>query len=34
MDRMDSLVAAATAAALLALVIDAHAPARALLLGV
>jgi phosphatidate cytidylyltransferase len=34
MDRMDSLVAAATAAALLALLIDAHAPARALLLGV
>jgi phosphatidate cytidylyltransferase len=34
MDRMDSLVAAATAAALLALVIDAHAPARALLFGV
>lgn len=34
MDRMDSLVAAATAAALLALLIDAHAPARALLFGV
>jgi phosphatidate cytidylyltransferase len=34
MDRMDSLVAAATAAALLALVIDAHAPSRALLFGV
>jgi phosphatidate cytidylyltransferase len=34
MDRMDSLVAAATAAALLALLIDAHAPARALMLGV
>jgi phosphatidate cytidylyltransferase len=34
MDRMDSLVAAATAAALIALLIDVHAPARALLLGV
>lgn len=34
MDRMDSIVAAAVAAALLALAIDAHAPARALLFGV
>jgi phosphatidate cytidylyltransferase len=34
MDRMDSLVAAATVAALLAFVIDAHAPSRALLFGV
>jgi phosphatidate cytidylyltransferase len=33
MDRMDSIVAAAVAAALLALAIDAHAPARALLFG-
>jgi phosphatidate cytidylyltransferase len=33
MDRMDSLVAAATVAALIALVIDAHAPSRALLFG-
>lgn len=34
MDRMDSIVAAAVAAALLALAIDPHAPARALLFGV
>jgi phosphatidate cytidylyltransferase len=34
MDRMDSVIAAAVAAALLALAIDAHAPARALLFGV
>src|SRR5690606_28493561 len=33
MDRMDSLVAAASVAGLLALAIDAHAPARALLFG-
>lgn len=33
MDRMDSIVAAAVAAALLALAIDPHAPARALLFG-
>ena len=33
MDRMDSIVAVATVAALLALAIDAHAPARALLFG-
>jgi len=33
MDRMDSLVAAASVAGLLALTIDAHAPARALLFG-
>ncbi len=33
MDRMDGLVAAATAAALLSLLINAKAPARALLLG-
>jgi len=33
MDRMDSLIAVAVAAALLALVIDPHAPARALLYG-
>jgi phosphatidate cytidylyltransferase len=33
MDRMDGLVAAAVAAALLALAIDAQAPARALLFG-
>ncbi|MFA5899101.1 MAG: phosphatidate cytidylyltransferase [Hyphomicrobium sp.] len=33
MDRMDGLVAAAVTAALLALVIDPHAPARALLFG-
>lgn len=33
MDRMDGLVAAAVAAALLALVIDPYAPARALLYG-
>jgi phosphatidate cytidylyltransferase len=34
MDRMDSIVAAAVAAALLALAIDPHAPARALLFGI
>ncbi len=34
MDRMDSIVAVAIAAGLLALVIDARAPARALLFGV
>jgi phosphatidate cytidylyltransferase len=34
MDRMDSIVAAAVAAALLALATDPHAPARALLFGV
>jgi len=34
MNRMDSIVAAAVAAALLALAIDPHAPARALLFGV
>ena len=34
MDRMDSIVAAAVAAALLSLAIDPHAPARALLFGV
>ena len=34
MDRMDSIVAAAVAAALIALAVDAHAPARALLFGV
>jgi phosphatidate cytidylyltransferase len=33
MDRMDSIVAAAVAAALLALAVDPHAPARAILLG-
>ena len=33
MDRMDGIVAAATAAALIALMIDAYAPARALLHG-
>ncbi len=33
MDRMDSIVAVAVASALLALVIDPHAPARALLFG-
>lgn len=33
MDRMDSIVATAVAAALLALAIDPHAPARALLFG-
>lgn len=33
MDRMDSIVAVAVAAAMLALVIGPHAPARALLLG-
>ncbi len=33
MDRMDSLVAVATTAALLALVVEPHAPARALLFG-
>lgn len=33
MDRMDSIVAVAIAAALLALAIDPHAPARALLFG-
>jgi phosphatidate cytidylyltransferase len=33
MDRMDSIVAVAVAAGLLALAIDAHAPARALLYG-
>jgi phosphatidate cytidylyltransferase len=33
MDRMDSIVAVAVAAALLALAIDPHAPARALLFG-
>lgn len=33
MDRMDSIVAAASVAGLLALAIDAHAPARALLFG-
>ena len=34
MDRMDSVIAAAVAAALLALAVDPHAPARALLFGV
>jgi phosphatidate cytidylyltransferase len=34
MDRMDSIVAAAVAAALLALAVDPHAPARALLFGI
>jgi phosphatidate cytidylyltransferase len=34
MDRMDSIVAVAVAAGLLALVVDARAPARALLFGV
>jgi phosphatidate cytidylyltransferase len=34
MDRMDSIIAVAVAAALLALAVDAHAPARALLFGV
>jgi phosphatidate cytidylyltransferase len=34
MDRMDSIVAVAVAAGLFALVVDAHAPARALLFGV
>ena len=34
MDRMDSIVAAAVAAALLSLAIDPHAPARALLFGI
>jgi phosphatidate cytidylyltransferase len=34
MDRMDSIVAVATAAGLYALVCDPHAPARALLFGV
>lgn len=34
MDRMDSIVATAVAAALLALAVDPHAPARALLFGV
>ena len=33
MDRMDSIVAVAVAAAVLALVVNAHAPARALLFG-
>lgn len=33
MDRMDSIVAVAVAAALFALAVDPHAPARALLLG-
>ncbi len=33
MDRMDSIVAVAVAAALFAFVVDAHAPARALLFG-
>jgi len=33
MDRMDSIVAVAVAAALLALVVDPHAPARALMFG-
>jgi phosphatidate cytidylyltransferase len=33
MDRMDSIVAVAVAAALVALAVDPHAPARALLLG-
>ena len=33
LDRVDGLVAAAIAAALLALAIDVHAPARALLVG-
>lgn len=33
MDRMDSIVAAASVAGLLALAVDAHAPARALLFG-
>ena len=34
MDRMDSIVAAAVAAGLLALAVDPHAPARALMFGV
>jgi phosphatidate cytidylyltransferase len=34
MDRMDSIVAVATASALLALIIGPHAPARAFLIGV
>jgi phosphatidate cytidylyltransferase len=34
MDRMDSIVAAAVAAGVLALAVDAHAPARALMFGV
>lgn len=34
MDRMDSVIAVAVAAALLALAVDPHAPARALLFGV
>lgn len=33
MDRMDGLIAASTMAAILALVVNAHAPARALLFG-
>ena len=33
MDRMDGLVAAASAAGLIGMVINVHSPARALLLG-